>query len=222
MPDWDATNSAGLAWHPGHRKYYAAFAGNEKFAMAVFDENGKSATVNRLTTLQDIRGLWYNPKTKSLEANRAGYKGNIRYLLNRDGLPEGYSNIHVNTTQPGFQPAGTFDPKSGCVIFFDGKSIHSYRNKSGALKLTITPQLQAPGRDYNSTSIIVVPSRKGQAGVLNVSKRAVEFYHLKNGHFTGSVQLPDYAPVADMFGFAYANGYYWLFDVDNRTWKGYR
>lgn len=223
MPDGGGTNSAGLAWHPVQKKYYAVFAGNENFPMAVFDEYGNSSSTRKMSTLQDMRGLWYNTSTRSLEGNGAGDKGYFRYLLDGNGLPAGISGIHSRTAQPDFQSAGTFDPKGKQVICFNGKAVFGYHAKTGALKFTTNLKLQGNSYDdYNSTSVITVPSRKGQAGILNVRTKSVEFYHMKKGHFTGSLQLPDSAPVADLFGFAWANGYYWIFDVDNRTWRGYR
>lgn len=222
MPDGDGTNSAGLAWHPVNKKYYVAFAGNERFPMAVFDEYGKRVTRKEMTALQDVRGLWYNTSTRSLEGNGAGDRGYFRYLLDGNGLPSGISVIHTKTAQPDFQSAGTFDPKKKQVICFNGQALYGYHAKTGALKFTTNLNLQGSSSDYNSTSVIVVPSRKGQAGILNVRTKTVEFYHMKKGQFTGSLQLPDSAPVADWFGFAWANGYYWIFDVDNRTWRGYR
>jgi hypothetical protein len=62
-------NAASVAWHPVQKKYYAAQAGNADFPLGVFDVKGKMLSNSTQTTLFDIRGLWYNAKTKTLQAN---------------------------------------------------------------------------------------------------------------------------------------------------------
>src|SRR5215831_11978397 len=39
--DMPGTRGASVAWHPLQKKYYAVFAGNMDYPLAVFDEKGK-------------------------------------------------------------------------------------------------------------------------------------------------------------------------------------
>ena len=48
MPEGDGNNGASVAWHPQQKKYYASFAGNATYPLAVFSENGKRLSANDL------------------------------------------------------------------------------------------------------------------------------------------------------------------------------
>ena len=63
------TRGGAVVWHPLQKKYYAAFAGNWKFPMAVFDISGKLLSNEDLTTFEDLRGMWYVPKLKKICGN---------------------------------------------------------------------------------------------------------------------------------------------------------
>src|SRR5258706_8069777 len=58
------TRGAAVIWHPVQKKYYAAFAGNWDYPLAVFNSTGQILSGEELTTKEDLRGLWYNPKLK--------------------------------------------------------------------------------------------------------------------------------------------------------------
>jgi hypothetical protein len=50
----------------------------------------------------------------------------------------------------------------------------------------------------------------------------IEFYDIKNGYLTSRVALPETASGEMSFNFAYANGIYWLFNIELRKWVGYK
>ena len=81
------TRGAAVIWHPVQKKYYAAFAGNETFPLAVFDVAGKRLSGEDLTCLIDIRGLWYNPKLKKICGNGYSEIGWFSYKLDAKGIP---------------------------------------------------------------------------------------------------------------------------------------
>lgn len=62
------TNGASVCWHPVTKKYYAAFAGNSNYPLGVFDAEGKLLSDSGLTTMQDVRGLWYDKTNKKFVA----------------------------------------------------------------------------------------------------------------------------------------------------------
>ena len=51
------TRGAAVAWHPLLKKYYAGFAGNVSYPLAVFDVKGERLSGEDLTTMEDLRGL---------------------------------------------------------------------------------------------------------------------------------------------------------------------
>src|SRR5438552_2828335 len=67
--DMPGTRGAAVVWHPLQKKYYASFAGNEGYPMAVFDITGKRLSGDEQTCLKDTRGLWYNPKLNKICGN---------------------------------------------------------------------------------------------------------------------------------------------------------
>ncbi|MGH2553518.1 MAG: hypothetical protein ACRDEB_07370, partial [Chitinophagaceae bacterium] len=55
------TRGAAVVWHPVQNKYYAAFAGNMGYPLAIFNAAGKRLSDEYQTTMVDMRGMWYNP-----------------------------------------------------------------------------------------------------------------------------------------------------------------
>jgi hypothetical protein len=59
-------------------------------------------------------------------------------------------------------------------------------------------------------------------GFLCVDFKEIGLYSIKTGLLTKTLSLPTEAPAELTFNFAYANGIYWLFDMEARTWYGYK
>jgi hypothetical protein len=56
-----------------------------------------------------------------------------------------------------------------------------------------------------------------------VAKKQIELYDAETGYLTQVLKLPSNAPeLHTVFDFAYANGLFWIFDEENRTWVGYK
>ena len=91
---------AGVCWNPVTQKYYASFAGNAGFPLAVFDFKGKRLTADTVTTQIDTRGLWYNPKTKKISGNAYSDYGWFSYKLNAKGFPAAVDIILSGENQP--------------------------------------------------------------------------------------------------------------------------
>ena len=49
------TRGASVVWHPVQKKYYAVFAGNAQFPMAVFDAAGKRISEDDLLAMKDTK-----------------------------------------------------------------------------------------------------------------------------------------------------------------------
>lgn len=233
-------NGAGVAWHPGQKKYYAAIAGNVDFPLGVFDEKGKRVSAADQKTLFDIRGLWYNVQTKTIQMNGYADFGFSEYKLNAKGIPESVSDLNINITPPNNQSAATFDAKSGQIYFYneDGK-IEVYNYKDGGYVTTIQLSLGLSKKnvddegfeaednyyvaeDYNNTTVVFTGIAKAELGLLNYYEKRVELYNKADGHMTQILKLPDEAPAPDFLNFSYCNGIFWLFDKENRIWMGYK
>jgi len=229
-------NGASVAWHPAQKKYYAAMAGNIIYPLNVFDANGKLVSQEGLQTMFDIRGLWYNPNTKTLQMNGYNDFGWGEYKLDSKGIPQSVSTLHKDMNQPDEQSVGTFDPKEKKVYFFNEEGeIEVYGYEDAEFEENIELHLGQTKEDadesmdnydvidqYNSTTVIYTSISKAEIGLLNIEENRIELYDMKTGYITKKFSLPDDAAVYPTLNFSYANGIYWLFNKETRTWKGYK
>jgi hypothetical protein len=234
------SNAASVAWHPGKKKYYAAMAGNVDFPLDVFDEKGKQVSADDQKTLFDIRGMWYNANTKTIQMNGYSDNGFAEYTINTKDIPVSVSNLNLKITPPYIQSVAAFDAKSGQIYFYneDGK-IEVYNYKDGGYVTTLQLSLGLSKKDvdnegfeaednyyvaedYNNTTVVFTGIAKAEFGLLNYYEKRVELYNKADGHMTQILKLPDDAPAPDFLNFSYCNGIFWLFDKENRIWMGYK
>lgn len=229
-------NGASVVWHPGQKKYYAAFAGRSSYPLGVFSANGDRLSNDDMKTLIDVRGLWYNPNKKEVWGNGYYLSGWFSYKLSSTGLVIGIeSETEDETSQAEDNAVGVYNADANVVLFlsYDAK-VHVYTHK-GSFKETIAihwgrtssmktdietyPDLLQDSYSYHS---LAYTGTKGQElGFLNVLKKQVELYEIKTGFLTKILKLPDSVKLEEKFNFSYANGIYWLFDIQSRAWVGY-
>jgi hypothetical protein len=58
--------------------------------------------------------------------------------------------------------------------------------------------------------------------LLNTVLSKIEIYSLSTGLIKKSFSFPKDATIPPLFGFAYTNGIFWLFNQDSREWVGYK
>ena len=229
-------NAANVAWHPVQKKYYAAQAGNETFPMEVFDANGRMLSDNNLETIIDIRGFWYNPNTKTLQANGYDNTGWAEYKLNGKGIPTSIVKIDIEPGKPDPQSVGAYDAKKNVVYFFDYSTVGVERHKmtDGVSDTTIALYLGAKTKNdivadqktikanYNENALIYTGIAGSEIGLLNVNDKQIELYNIATGLMTKVLKLPDGAPVERSMNFSFCNDIYWLNDKTERVWHGYK
>lgn len=234
--DMPGTRGASVAWNPLTKKYYASFAGNMGYPMGVFDATGKRISADDLTTMIDTRGLWYNPVTKTISGNGYSDFGWFSYVLDAKGIPAEIKTDFDGQYQPNEQSVGVFDPATKMLLFLYGSQVHFYKiataDSSKAIQLHVGRRLsdgaavdEDPSylpEDYNYTSIVFTGIKGAQIGVLNTTEKQIELYNMANGYRQQVLTLPSDASLQSSFNFAYANGIYWLFDIPNRKWVGYK
>lgn len=234
--DMPGTRGASVAWNPLTKKYYASFAGNMAYPMAVFDVSGKRISDSSLTTMIDTRGLWYNQATKKICGNAYADYGWFSYVLNTKGIPTDLKFDYEGQIQPDAQCVGVYDPSKGNLLFLLGSQVHFYNLTTGdsikAIQIHWGRKLSdGPGddedeyssnEDYNYTNIVYTGIKGAQIGVLNITNKEIELYNYSNGYKAQVLALPMNAKTEASFNFAYANDIYWLFDIANRKWIGYK
>lgn len=234
--DMCGTRGASVVWHPIQKKYYASFAGNISYPMGVFDVAGKRLSADDATTMMDTRGLWYNTVTKKLCGNAYDDNGWFSYKLGPKGMPMDFTTDFSGKNQPDAQSVGTYNIAKKQVMFLYGSELWFYNadatlaeNKT-AIHWGLTAKdgiaadedVTETPEGYNATSVIYTGLPNAEAGFLNIVDKQIELYNIKSGFLTKKIKLPDDAPTEATFNFAYANGIYWLFDMDNRVWLGYK
>jgi hypothetical protein len=234
--DMPGTRGASVCWNPVTKKYYAVFAGNMGYPLGVFDVNGNRSSDADLAAMIDTRGLWYNPATKKISGNGYDHNGWFSYILNEKGIPTDYKTDLEGQHQPDVQSVGVFDPGSKSIMFLLGSQVHFYNMATADSNKAIqihwgrkkeqgpsdNEDAYASNEDYNYTSIVYTGIKGAQVGVLNITNKEIELYNYSTGYRQQVLSLPDNAVLEASFNFAFANGIYWLFDIPNRKWVGYK
>ena len=221
-------NGAAVVYHPQLKNYYAPFAGNQNFPVCVFSAIGKSLSTEDHTTMADMRGFWYNSKTKRLEGNGYNETGWIYYTLT-DGLPTGYEPLQEGMQQPGPQCAGSYNALTNEVVFFDTDSVYWYDASTGKPKKAIdfaqwlnASKLDAASREnYSSYSILCTGVAGKEYALLNVNRKRFEIFS-KAGKLVEILDIPESQSLYPAFNVGYANKQFWLFDREARIWNGYK
>jgi hypothetical protein len=228
-------NGAGVVWNPGSKKYYAGLAGNSSFFMGVYDNKGQLLSPIEQQTYFDLRGLWYNATTRTIQANGYSDAGWAEYILDSKGMPTDVKILHKDMHQPGEHSVGTFNTKDNVILFLneegfverydiaDGLYLDNVELKLGKTAMDADEADNAEVlEDYNSSTAIYTGISGAEIGLLNFTKRQIELYDIKNGNMTRRLALPDDSPIPGFLNFAYCNGIYWLFDKPARIWMGYK
>jgi hypothetical protein len=225
----DGTRGASVAYNPVLKKYYAAFAGNIGYPMAVFNLKGEMISAEDLKARADLRGLWYNPISKTLQGNCYNDGGWVNYKIDAKGMPAEPTNIIDSMHQPDEQSVGTFDGKTKTVYFINNKSVVAYdfKGKEGKSVELIIKKEEGDEEDalparYNNSTVIFTDIPKQEFGLFNTDAKKIELYNRATGKYSTSWILPEDAPINTTFNFAYCNGLVWLFDMDTRTWSAYK
>ncbi len=228
-------NGASVVYNPKEKLYYAAQAGNKVFPLIIFDKSGTIVSKEGQETLIDVRGLWYNPKTKRIEGNGYDYAGWFYYDLDKSGLPEQLVTTKEGLFQPDKNSPGVLNTDDDEVLFLDGMNVVCYKTDGtdkkkviqvhlGATSASSGTQISASDFDegYNSRSIIYTGIKGAEIGFLNVAKKQVELYDIKSGYMSQVIKIPASFTIETFFNFSYSNGVYWLFDKQARMWMGYK
>ena len=236
IPREGGANAASVAWHPIQKKYYAAMAGNVAFCLAVYDATGKLLSDVNQEALFDVRGLWYNPGTKTLQMNGYNDFGWGEYKLNDNGIPVDVGMLHEYMNQSTKQSAGSYDPLRDVLYFFNAKgNIDKYNYEDATFKESIPLHLGATTKaeivenetivdQYNTSSALYTSIAGAEIALLNYDKLEIELYNIATGYLTRRLKLPSDTKIPDShwLNFAYCNGLFWLFDTDTRIWMGFK
>src|SRR5436190_2343194 len=233
--DMPGKRGACVAWHPLQKKYYAVFAGNEEYPMAVFNDKGNRISDEDQAAMIDTRGLWYNPSTKLISGNAFQDNGWFDYELDSKGMLADIDVVNEGEYQPDDQSVGTYNPTAKQVLFLFQSQVYMY-NSDGEKQDSVMihwgrKKADGPGddediteapEDYNYSTVIYTGIKGQEIGFLNITNKEIELYDIKTGFLTKKLALPSTSTPEATFNFAYANGIYWVFNMELRKWIGYK
>ena len=234
IPREGGANGAAVVWHPVQKKYYVAMAGNVSYPFAVYDETGKLLSPPELQTYFDVRGMWYNPGTKTLQVNGYNDAGWAEYVFDRKGFPSEVKILHKGKIQPDVQSTPAFNPADQTLYFLTTEGYLEKYEVTDAifkeiiqLRLAKTENAQAGDygnnmSEYNKTTVIYTGNPGAEIGLLNHVRSRIELYNIKTGFMSRYISIPETGLGKENLNFAYSNGIYWLFDKEKRVWKGYK
>lgn len=228
-------NGGGVAWHAGQQKYYTAITGNTYYPMFMYNAEGKRLGDTTMNTMFDVRGLWYNTSSGTLQTN--GYKnfGIGEYVLDNEGMPESVKKLPLRSLQPDEQSVGAYDTANKVLYFFEKNTGNIIRENFGGTADTVTLYLgikkkrKAKGHKnntviarYNENTCIYSGITHKEIGLLNAKEKQIELYSAETGLLKKIYKLPPDAPLEYSLNFSCSNGIYWLFDKKKREWRGYQ
>lgn len=215
-------NGAAVAWNPTKKVYYAALAGNRSYPLETFSVEG--TYLHGGIALNDMRGLWWNPKTKRLEGNCFEDGGIIHLHLTDEGYCGGGNSVLFSggKHQPMRHSAGSYDVKRKVYVYYDEGIVYRYSAKTG--ELTGKLQLKLPGKqeNINKYTIICTNVKTMEYGVMDWENGKVFLFNSADGKLTGTVTLPPNVTRHESFNLGYANNHVFLFDKKKRVWTGYK
>ena len=217
----EGTNASAVVWHPEKNLYFTVIAGNQDFPFEAFDSKGKSSYSNFIGL--DTRGMWYNPKTRSLELNASGDEGWYSITLKKDMTTHVTESIAEGQNQPDFQSVGTFDPVKKAVVFFDaenyGLKFYGQKNPKSisSLKLDLSDEELS---FFNQTTVGYTGKKGFEYVLLNIELKKLYFFDRK-GKKTAETNIGEEAVLGEMFLFSFTNNRAFFYNTDNRTWTAY-
>lgn len=232
MPGQTGTNGtrgASVVWNPITLKYYASMAGNSSYPMAVFDPKGKLLSDPELSTDFDTRGLWYDASTKRICANGYDDNGWIAYVLDTKGIPLETKRVISGKTQPDENSVGVSDGKKAVYFMnpsFDAMRfvVSEYSLQGSFVKdyylILPDPLLEYDESIFNMNCILFTGIPGKEFGVINPEDNQIHLFSKTSGKWVQTLNVPLEVELSENFNSAYANGLYWFFNQNNRTWYG--
>lgn len=218
----EGTNACGITYIPGPNVYVTAIAGNTGFPLEVFDREGNTLSSQEVGL--DLRGLWYNPGTKSLEANCYGDGGWFSMAVDAKGIPQGdWTPIIQGMFQRDEQAALSFVASKKVLVTL-GESFFSFWKRSSKKPKEKAAYFHGTPGDtdwyLNPHVAAYTGNNDYPLAVLELNACQILYFDLK-GKYLGATKV-DNCPEMDGFRFGFANRHAFIYDEVDRIWRAYR
>ncbi|MBK8087543.1 MAG: hypothetical protein IPK31_06145 [Chitinophagaceae bacterium] len=240
MPKGPGENGGTVAINLKNRFYYATIAGNKTYSIAYFNAVGEMVSPPDLALLADVRGMWYSPGLKTMQANAFGSIGWVNYVLDDAGIPYDVKPFLSGQLQPFPNSVAQYNQRENLVHFLKGSTVVAYdaatgkevKEKTVLLKTGYSKKAPPPAGllidsarvlpQYNSTTVLYTGISNAEFGLLNLQTNEIELYSKADGLLTQKLKLPADARPNDKLNFSFCNNVYFIYDVSTRSWFGYR
>jgi hypothetical protein len=214
----DGTNGVAVAYNPTNNLYYTIFAGNAEYPIETHTTSG--ASINSQDANFDCRGLWYNPTTKCLEGISYGNTGSMKFLLDGTGKIMGTKETTFSYGMEA-QTVAVYAEKKKALMFVEGITVSFFKpGKAKAKTLT----LDFPSDlNLNTNGAAYTGVKNYEIAIMEAGVNVVHLFSAKTGKETGQVKLDTKdMELPSFFNASYANNLFFVFDVNARTWSGYK
>lgn len=219
----EGTNGSALAWSPTSKVYCSVIAGNGDFPLDLFSESG--VHLQTTNAWEDMRGLWFNPVYSVFEGNTYTYGDVVSFGIEAGKLIEEEPLFELMELPiPDKQLVLTLNTAKNQLVYLNrnASSIHFINSESGESLKELSIKFPCPSDEINYTSLIYTGVSEAPYGVLNYAKKLIYLYSDNGGNPVITIKLPKGAVTNDMFRFSFANNHVWLYDVNSRSWTGYK
>ena len=213
-------NQSGMAYDPVSGLYHSGNAGSPIYNG--FTWNGSGVLQSSGTQGVDVRGIWYNSNTGSVEANsyNSGAPGQGLYTLNLDGsgnFVDSGTQIRSLPGSAGVQSVMDYDASRNVLYSRSlGNTVNVIDYATGALTSSIalagmTGGTQSYTIGFMDTldALVTYDQSSGMAQVFDMA-----------GTELGSVSVGGISSSTN-FGMTYENGLLFIFDTLENAWNGY-
>jgi Secretion system C-terminal sorting domain len=205
-----------VTWHPVFQKYYSTSGGAFGAPLNTFTSTG--TFICQTTHNADNRGSWYNPSNQRIEGNDATGKYGY-YPLSVTGNPGPDAVTYfTGSATPDTEKGGVLNSTTSEVLIYNGAAM-VYRYSLAGTCLGTTPITIPAGANFNTSHMIYTAVPGSEMGFYDYTNRRVYLYNITGGNYSKYYILPGTAPVPVNYGFAFANGRFFL--ESGNTWYGY-
>lgn len=217
------TGGMGVAvvWNKALKRYYAVVSGTGERWLYLYDEFGNSVK-NPYKLPFDPGSLWLEGNGKILKSYASGMEGLYAIHL-RDGMPAFAENIFYSLHNPIAIGNGAWAAKHRELWYYHDKTIFRYKTRHAHHRSPLHLDIEDFENEINSMGLVYTGIRHCEIGLYDRGQNRILLYSARNGKCRQILQIQDENGPKPLCGdFAYANGYFWLFNREAGIWHGYR
>lgn len=210
-----------VVWSQALKRYYAVVSATGEKWLFLYDQNGNPIK-NPYQLPFDPGSLWMEGTGKSLKSYASGMEG--LYIIHlREGLPAYAENVFYSLHNPVAIGNGAWVSRRRELWYYHDKTIFRYKTRHAHHRPPLHLDIDDFENELNNMGLIYTGIRHCEIGLYDRGQNRILLFNASNGRCHRILQILDENGPKPLCGdFAYANGYYWLFNRETGIWHGYR